>query len=101
MEHHEANRNSQEGFAATGEFGSRTALRRMDGSAGCAQLADRIRELCASVVASEVQYPQILAELRCALHEHNRMLRFLAARKLVLARSPGGVTAFAPQTAKR
>jgi hypothetical protein len=47
------------------------------------RLEDRIRELCAKViVAHEEDVGPAIAELKCALHEHNDRLRKLAATKL-------------------
>ncbi len=53
-----------------------------------APLEDRIRELCAAVVAGEGQYSHTLAKLQSALREHNQRLRLLAAWKLLGATSP-------------
>jgi hypothetical protein len=47
-------------------------------------LEDRIRELCAEVVAThEGQLDPVIGELKAALHEHTEHLRKLAAQALV------------------
>lgn len=51
------------------------------------RIQHRIRQLCSRVIASDGHSLQTLAELRCALHEHNQKLRLLAVRKLLGGKS--------------
>lgn len=51
------------------------------------RIDERIRQLCATLVASDGQQLQTLAELRSALHEHSQRLRSMAARKLLGSRT--------------
>jgi len=54
------------------------------------KLDDRIRELCAKVVAAEgSQLELLISELKAALREHNKHLRQMAAAKLANRLPPG------------
>jgi hypothetical protein len=57
------------------------------------RLEDRIRDLCARVIAApEDEVEPAISELKSALREHNERLRKLAAAKLTRQAKPGGRT---------
>lgn len=57
------------------------------------RLEDRIRELCSKAVTSDdAEFPELMSELRSAIHQHVQKIRTLAVRELAGERPRGDDT---------